>query len=165
MICDPQNGYPHIQWPADFRPENADLFAYGEIDIHAPIEIVWHHIVTATEWPKWYPHIQNVKIQNSAAGRLEERAVILWTAYGVPLESPVIEFDLYSRISWISCRPGYTPEWYQTWGLVSLEDKCRVSMGKVGRGPNAVARRDSGDNALHTHHDLWLKALKRRAEA
>lgn len=51
VMADLQNRCPDVRWPVDFRPEDADLFLYSEIDIHAPIKRVWRHIVEATEWP------------------------------------------------------------------------------------------------------------------
>jgi hypothetical protein len=164
MMAELQKRCPDIRWPVDFRPEDADLFIYSETDIQAPIQRVWHHIVKATEWPNWYPNAQNVSVQNGAEGVLGEGAVILWTNFGLPMESPIIEFNPYSRVSWIGYRPGYTPEWYQTWDLVSIGSGCHVAMGEVGRGPNAIELRDAGEHAVHMRHKLWLRALKQRAE-
>jgi hypothetical protein len=125
---------------------------------------VWQHIVEATEWPKWYPDAQDVKVQNGAAGVLREGAVISWTTFGLPMESRVTEFSPYSRISCIGYRPGYTPEWYHTWGLISIGRACHVAIGEVGKGPNAIALRDAGEHARHRGHELWLRALQQRAE-
>lgn len=77
-----------IHWPAEFRPDTADLFSHNELLIEAPCEKVWNHIIDATNWPHWYPNSKDVQLLNGAKV-LGPDVRWRWTTFGLAIESHV----------------------------------------------------------------------------
>jgi len=42
-----------INWPDNYKPENAGFFVHNEIDINAEPQIVWDILIKAEDWPNW----------------------------------------------------------------------------------------------------------------
>jgi hypothetical protein len=64
--------YADIHWPDGFHPEQADFFAHNEIVVNASCKTVWDHVIEAEKWPSWYSNSHNMKLLNSADGKLHE---------------------------------------------------------------------------------------------
>jgi hypothetical protein len=63
--------YADIRWPDGFHPEQADLFAHNEIVVKASCKTVWNNLIEAEKWPSWYSNSKNMKLLNSADGKLQ----------------------------------------------------------------------------------------------
>jgi len=148
-----------INWPQEFNPATADLFAHNELVLSASCEQVWQHIVDASEWPQWYPNAKEVKFLNGAKN-LGEGVVWRWTTFGFAIESRINEFIPHSRIGWFGYKPGTPPSFYHTWYLKPERHSCRVVTEEVGIGPAARQLRETKETLLHRGHDLWLATLK-----
>jgi hypothetical protein len=61
-----------IHWPEGFHPEQANLFAHNEIDVHASCTKAFANLVDAEAWPTWYPNSHIVKILTAGDGKLHE---------------------------------------------------------------------------------------------
>jgi Polyketide cyclase / dehydrase and lipid transport len=151
-----------IHWPNGFHPEQADLFAHNEIDIHASCEKAFANIADAQEWPSWYPNSHNVKVLNSPDGKLHEGARFSWDTFGVHIESRVHEFVPGSRIGWFGDGTGMNA--YHTFLLLKTGEGCHIATEEVVKGPGAVEFRQKQPDAMHEGHDLWLSTLKQRSE-
>jgi uncharacterized protein YndB with AHSA1/START domain len=151
-----------IHWPAGHTPADADLFAHNELLIHASCSIVWQHLVQAQTWPEWYPNSHNVKLLNSADGRLHQDTQFSWDTFGAHIESQVHEFAPDSRIGWFGHGTGMDA--YHTFLLLKTPGGCRVVTEEVVRGPGALEFRKKDPDAMHRGHDLWLSVLKKVSE-
>ncbi len=148
-----------IHWPDGFDPSTADLFSHNSLQIDAPCERVWQHIIEATKWPEWYPNSKDVRILDGAS-RLAADGVFRWTTFGLPLESRINEFVPYSRIGWYGYAPGTAPTFYHTWYLQAQGDGCLVVTDEVGKGSDAQHLRETDEGLMHRGHDLWLATLR-----
>jgi hypothetical protein len=151
-----------IHWPDGFHPEQADLFAYNEIVVHASCEKVFANFVDAQAWPSWYPNSHNVKALNSQDGKLYKEARFSWDTFGLHIESRVHEFVPGSRIGWFGDGTGLNA--YHTFLLLKTDEGCHIVTEQVAKGPGAIDLRQKQPNAMHEGHDLWLSALKQRSE-
>jgi uncharacterized protein YndB with AHSA1/START domain len=151
-----------LHWPKGFRPEQADLFAHNEIEIHASCEEVFAIMADAQAWPSWYPNCQNVKVLNSQDGKLHEETRFSWDTFGLHFESRVHEFVPNSPIGWFGDSP--TTNGYHTYLLSKSNEGCRVVTEEVVKVPGAVELRKTHSQAMHEGHDLWLRNLKQRSE-
>jgi hypothetical protein len=151
-----------IHWPNGFHPEQADLFAHNEIVVHASCEKVFAKIVDAQVWPSWYPNSENVKVLNSADGKLHIGTQFSWDTFGVHIESRINEFVPNSRIGWFGDGPGMIA--YHTFLLLKTDVGCHIVTEEVVKGAGAVEFRQKQPNAMHDGHDLWLSTLKERSE-
>jgi uncharacterized protein YndB with AHSA1/START domain len=153
-----------IHWPEGFDPANADLFSHNELDIDAPCERIWQHIIDATRWPEWYPNSKDVHLLNGAKV-LGADTTWRWTTFGLPLESKVHEHVPYTRLGWYGYAPGAKPTFYHTWYLTPRGGGSHVVTDEVGIGNDAAHLRQSDEGMMHRGHDLWLATLKWVAES
>lgn len=163
MKQDLTNRSAAIHWPTGFAPEQADLFAHNEIHVDASCERVWSHIVDASNWPAWYPNSRDVRLLDGDPV-LKANSVFRWTTFGLPLESRVHEFTPHERLGWYGYAPGTEPNFYHAWYLKPAGGGCLVVTDEVGIGAAARQFRQADEGAMHRGHDLWLAALKWKAE-
>jgi uncharacterized protein YndB with AHSA1/START domain len=148
-----------IHWPEGFDPSTADLFSHNALQIDAPCERVWQHIIEATKWPEWYPNSKDVRILDDSS-RLAAGSVFRWTTFGLPLESRINEFVPFSRIGWYGYAPGASPAFYHTWYLQPQGGGCLAVTDEVGKGSDARHLRETDEGLMHRGHDLWLATLR-----
>lgn len=153
---------PEIHWPSGFEPKNADLFAHNAIEIEAPCAVAWSRLISAEEWPKWYPNSSDVRVQSSGRGVLNHGATFQWRTFGLDIASRVHEFEPERRLGWFGDAPGLNA--YHTWLLTEGGGKCRVVNEEVVKGPAAVKLRQSDPDAMHKGHDRWNEVLKQASE-
>jgi hypothetical protein len=115
--------YPDIHWPDGFHPEQADLFAHNEIVVRASCKTVWDHIIEAEKWPSWYSNSHNMKLLNSADGKLHEDTRFSWDTFGLHVECRIGEFVASSRIGWFGDSNGANA--YHTFLLLKVEGSVR----------------------------------------
>ena len=125
--------FKDIHWQDGFHPEQADLFAHNEIVVHASCEKVFALIADAQVWPLWYPNSHNVKLQNSADGKLHRGTRFLWDTFGVHIERSVREFVPNSRIG--SFGDGTGMHAYHTFLLLKTDEGCHIVTEEVVKGP------------------------------
>ena len=151
-----------IHWPEGFHPEQANLFAHNEIDVHASCTKAFANLVDAEAWPTWYPNSHNVKILTAGDGKLHEGSRFTWETFGSHLESEVHEFIPDQRLGWFGSGTGSRA--YHTFFLLPTSDGCHVITEEVAKGPLAVVGRYMFPRTMHEGHDVWLKTLKARSE-
>jgi hypothetical protein len=89
-----------IHWPEGFHPEQANMFAHNEIDIHASCTKAFANLVDAETWPAWYPNSHNVKILTAGDGKLHDGSRFSWETFRSHTESEVHEFVPDQRLGW-----------------------------------------------------------------
>jgi hypothetical protein len=151
-----------IHWPKGYVPEIAELFAHNEIMVNASCKRVWQHLVEAQVWPNWYSNSKDVRIADSADGKLKKASKFNWNTFGLEIESVIHEFVPDSRLGWFGKGPDMQA--YHTWLLTSVGQQCKVITEEVTNGPAAAVWRKNDPGALHNGHDVWLERLKEVAE-
>ena len=151
-----------IHWPKGFEPEQADLFAHNEIDIHAGCEIAFSNLIDAEAWPSWYSNSKDVTVLNTPDHRLRKNARISWETFGFHIESRVWEFESGSRLGWFG--DGQDVHAYHTFLLTKSPEGCHIVTEEVVKGPGAIQFREQQPNGMHEGHQLWLTTLKDRSE-
>src|ERR1700686_5045936 len=151
--------YADIHWPDGFHPEQADFFAHNEIVVKASCKTVWDHIIEAEKWPSGYSNSHNMKLLNSANGKLHEDTRFSWDTFGLHVDCRIGEFVANSRIGWFEDSNGTNA--YHTFPLLDVDEGCHIITEEVVKGKGAVEFR----HAVHEGHDLWLKALKDLSES
>lgn len=151
-----------IHWPEGFHPEQANMFAHNEIDIHASCTKAFANLVDAEMWPAWYPNSHNVKILTAGDGKLHDGSRFSWETFRSHTESEVHEFVPDQRLGWFGNGTGTRA--YHTFFLLNTSEGCHVITEEVVKGPLAVVVRYIIPQTMHDGHELWLKTLKARSE-
>jgi hypothetical protein len=107
--------YADIHWPDGFHPEQADFFAHNEIVVKASCKTVWDHVIEAEKWPSWYSNSHNMKLLNSADGKLHEDTRFSGDTFGLHVHCRIGEFVANSRIGDSNGTNAITPSCCSTW--------------------------------------------------
>ncbi len=172
---------PDVHWPAVMSLRSSEMFAHTGVDIYAPCEAVWNHLVQAERWPRWLTNAGKVKIKGGSEV-LQRHTRFTWSGFDLPLDSGVFdeffrhEVDSevyecvpYSRLGWFTYGPltlrGPLCATYQNWLLASTGPRtCRVTLEEVATGPAARYARGQCPEIMHSSHQRWLQELKRVSE-
>lgn len=157
--CSPQRTDPH--WPPALAPGQAALFSHNEVEVNASCARVWSVLIDAPHWPDWYSNARDVTIAGGTS-QLALGSHFNWRTFGVAVQSEVLEFEPFSRLSWQGRTQGMTA--YHTWRLDSLPGRCHVVTQETNDGPAALALRRDKPDAIHEGHVLWLAQLKAATE-
>ena len=146
-----------MSWPDDHRPERCPVSSFNELAITAPIEVVWRHLIRATEWPACYGNAKNIVIDGAA--ELGPGVLFHWTTFGLRVHTTVREFEPERRLAWFGS--GYGSSGYHTWTLAPTATGCHVVTEETQRGFLPSIGRWYIRGALHKQHQLWLEGLAR----
>ena len=155
-------GTDDIRWPERYVPDEATFFVHNEVDISAPPQVVWDVLVEASTWADWYEGARNVQLAAEDATSLDAGAVFDWETMGFSFRSTVVEFQPPMRLGWESRKS--TLKGYHAWLLVPVEGGTRLVTDESQFGLLAVLQRWFQPNKLRRLHDVWLAAIKERAE-
>jgi uncharacterized protein YndB with AHSA1/START domain len=75
---------------------DAPVFSFAEIEIGAPIEVVWQVLTGIARWPTWNPDVKSVSIAGPAA----EGTTFRWKAGPGTITSTVVRVDRPRLIAW-----------------------------------------------------------------
>ncbi|MET1259023.1 SRPBCC domain-containing protein [Flagellimonas sp. DF-77] len=152
-----------INWPENYKPEDAGFFVHNEIDINAEPQIVWDILVKAEDWSTWYLGAKDVKIQNSNLAQLEENTIFSWKTMGQNFESTTIkEFEPPYRLSWEATKNNIRG--YHAWLIIPTNNGCKVITSETQHGFLTFMQKIFLPNKLEKLHDIWLTELKNKAE-
>ena len=137
--------------------ENAPVKATSEVVIKAPIVKVWQILTTIDEWPKWQSTVSAAHLN----GGLEPGTTFTWTNGGAKIKSRIALIQRPETIGWTGT--AYEAHAIHIWSLRTLPD-----------GNTLVRSTESMDGLLLTlfyssrdlekSHQIWLQALKHKAE-
>ena len=157
-------GAERIHWPRRYEPDGATFFVHNEIEVDAPVEVVWGVLMEATTWPDWYEGASDVRLEPEGTMLLQADSVLRWRTMGFSFRSEVVEFEPPLRLGWESRKA--TLKGYHAWLLVPLEDgRTRIVTDESQFGLLAVLQSWFPPGKLRRLHDVWLEAIKERAEA
>lgn len=151
-----------IHWPKGFAPQEADVFVHNEISINAPASVIWQNLIEATLWPTWYSNSADVRILGPNKSILQGNSDFAWKTFGFPIKSQIHEFVPNTRIGWFG--DGFKIRAYHTWLIIPKSGGCNVVTEETQNGPSAVSFNTQQPTAMYDGHELWLTALKFRAE-
>lgn len=159
--------YDKVKWPARFDPKVSAIYALNDIDVKAPPEVVWKLLVDATNWSKYFPPEDQVKILNG------ESELALGTKYsrvtvGHLMNLVVTEFEANRRLSWMTVVDGDTTgsTAYHGWVITPTATGSHVLTEETQQGPwflEVLGNKHPG--GLYRYHQEWVETLARAAEA
>jgi len=150
-----------IHWPDRYAPERVAVRVRNEIAIDAAPERVWAGLIRAADWPAWYPNSSDVTIEDGARD-LSAGARFTWRTFGVAVRSRVCEFEPYQRIGWDGA--GTMLDVYHAWLIEPRGAGCWVLTEENQNGLAARAQALFMPSRMREGHDVWLAALKAKAE-
>jgi uncharacterized protein YndB with AHSA1/START domain len=151
-----------IVWPQEFDPEPAPVHVRNEIEIAAPSERVWAWLIRAPIWPTWYRNSKGVRILSGLPPDLRLATRFHWWTFGVPITSEVREFVPCERLAWDAHGLGVRA--YHAWLISPTARGCHVLTEETQHGWGAQLQAFLMPNRMSKHHQIWLEALRERAE-
>jgi uncharacterized protein YndB with AHSA1/START domain len=159
--------YDHVIWPKQYDPKTSAIYALNDIDVNAPLEVVWKSLVDAENWSSYFPPEDQVKI---LSGEPELALGTKWTrvTVGIPTRLIVTEYVPISRLAWSTTVDGDETgsSAYHGWVITPTENGCHVLSEETQQGPyflEEVGRKNPG--VLYRYHQEWIESLARAAEA
>lgn len=151
-----------INWPRQYEPEGATFYLRNQIYIAASPQTIWDVLIEAEAWPEWYEGAYNVDLPGDAT-RLGAGMAFTWRTMGQNFTTDVVEFEPPYRMGWESRKSSIKA--YHAWLISPVEGGSRVITDESQFGFLAVMQKMFMPNKLSDLHDVWLAALKQRAEA
>src|SRR4051794_5336483 len=87
-------------WPAELRPEDAPVYTVNSLEIAAPVDSVWRHLVLAARWPEFYANAHDVWVESGPGPELGLGTVFRWRTFGVPVRTRVICCEPRVALAW-----------------------------------------------------------------
>ena len=152
-----------INWPEDYKPEDAGFFVHNEIDVEADAQVVWDLLIEAEAWPNWYEGMKNVKVNTNDNGILDGESVLSFETMGQHFKTVTIkEFEPPFRLSWEAKKNDIRG--YHAWLIISTDDGCKIVTSESQHGFKAFLQKVFMPNKLRKLHDVWLEGFKNKAE-
>jgi Polyketide cyclase / dehydrase and lipid transport len=144
--------------PTSIDPD-APVIAHHEIDIRAPIEIVWNLHSDVNEWTTWQGDITAAHIDED----FEPGASFAWTSFGFSVTSTIYEVADRSRVLWGGSAEGITG--VHEWLFEETSDGVHVTTNESFAGVPVVADSTAMQSMLDASLTSWLEHLKVAAES
>ena len=145
------------EWPPGFDPRTAPVYVRNEISTSLAAEQLWPALITATDWPRWYPHARRVSISGGGEA-LTAGSRFTWTTLNVRVKTQVTEFEPARRLAWSGTGPA--ARGYHRWILTPASDGgCLVVTEEVQVG--LLPRLNAGRlrRSLLANHQRWIEGL------
>jgi len=159
--------YNHVIWPHQYDPKTSAIYAFNDIDVNAPPEVVWKLLVDAEKWSSYFPAENQVKILTG------EPELALGTKYsrvtvGFLMNLIVTECVPISRIAWSTtvASDATGSSAYHGWVITPTDNGCHVLSEETQQGAfflEELGRKNPG--ALYRYHQEWVERLAHAAEA
>ncbi|MFL1999158.1 MULTISPECIES: SRPBCC family protein [unclassified Microbacterium] len=152
-----------LNWPPEFHPDRAPVFAHNEIVTARPAPDLWPALIRAAEWPEWYAHASDVR----GIGPGEDLflgATFSWKTLGVRVTTTVTELVPHRALAWRGTARG--SRGYHRWVLHPTADGgCRIVTEEVQVGPIPTMLAARLRKNLAVYHQEWLEGLVAHGEA
>ena len=137
----------------------APVIARHEIDISAPLEIVWRLHTDVNDWTTWQTDIT----ASHADGSFEPGASFDWTSFGFSVRSTIYEVVDRSRVLWGGTAEGITG--VHEWQFDESSGVVHVTTIEFFAGEPVAADSTAMQSMLDTSLTSWLAHLKAAAES
>jgi hypothetical protein len=137
----------------------APVVTHHQVDIAAPLGVVWHLHTDVNEWPSWNQEITAAKIE----GEFERGSSFTWTSWGVTVTSTIHVVEDRSRTLWSGPVQGVMG--IHEWRFEQTRSGVHVETDESWSGDPVEADPDGLRAALDTSLVAWLGRLKTQAES
>ena len=138
---------------------NAPVVAHHQVDITAPLDVVWHLHTDVNGWPSWNLEITAAKIE----GEFERGNSFTWTSWGLTVTSTIHLVEDHARTLWSGPVQGITG--IHEWRFEQTRSGVHVATDESWSGDPVEADPDSLRAALDESLVAWLGRLKTEAES
>jgi hypothetical protein len=138
---------------------DAPVVTHHEIDIAAPLEVVWHLHTDVNAWPSWNAEITAANID----GAFERGNSFTWTSWGQTVTSTIHVVEDRSRTLWSGPLRGVLG--IHEWRFEQTPSGVHVATDESWSGEPVEADPDSLRDALAESLVAWLGRLKTQAES
>lgn len=159
--------YDKVIWPKKYDQQVSAIYALNDIDIKAPVEVVWKLLIDAEHWSTYFPPENQVKIYN------EDKELTLgakWSrvTVGFPMSLIITEFEPFHRLSWATTVDDdhTNSSAYHGWVITPTQEGCHVLTEETQQGSwflEELGRKNP--SALYRYHQQWVEQLARASEA
>jgi Polyketide cyclase / dehydrase and lipid transport len=151
---------PRSPWPEHLDPDSSSVFVHNELQTSASCAAVWDTLIRATEWPSWYRHARDVRLDDGAE-RLSADSSFRWQASGQRVRSSVRVFEPGRELAW-DARNALIRV-HHRWSFEERDAGCFIVTEEAQRGPLPWATRPIARRIMLGAHQEWLECLGRRA--
>ena len=138
---------------------DAPVVAQHQVDIAAPLDVVWHLHTDVNGWPSWNPEITAAKIE----GEFEQGNSFTWTSYGLTVTSTIHVVKDHARTLWSGPVQGIMG--IHEWRFEPTRSGVHVATEESWSGDPVEADPNSLRAALDESLVSWLGRLKTQAES
>jgi hypothetical protein len=138
---------------------DAPVVTHHQVDIAAPLDVVWHLHTDVNEWPAWNQEITAAKIE----GEFEPGTRFTWTSWDLTVTSTIHVVEDHSRTLWSGPVQGILG--IHEWCFEQTRSGVHVTTAESWSGDPVEADSDSLRAALDKSLVAWLGRLKTQAES
>jgi uncharacterized protein YndB with AHSA1/START domain len=132
--------------------------ARREIEVAAPVEVVWSVLTDFERWPKWNPAVKSLSLE----GGVSEGSTFRWKAGPGKITSTIGRVESLRLIAWTGRTLGIGA--VHAWQLERSAAGTVVRTEEAFQGPFARLLRRSLQKTLQSSLENDLQALKAEAE-
>ncbi|MEU2349235.1 SRPBCC family protein [Modestobacter sp. NPDC049651] len=137
----------------------APVLAHHEIDVAAPLDVVWSLHTDVNAWPGWQTDITEAHLE----GPLERGTSFAWSSSGLRVTSTVYALTDRARVLWGGTANGITG--IHEWLFEETPAGTHVVTNESFSGGLVSANPQMAQQMLDASLAGWLDSLKRAAEA
>jgi hypothetical protein len=138
---------------------DAPVVTHHEIDIAAPLDVVWRLHTDVNQWPSWNLEITAAKI----AGEFQPGNSFTWTSWGVTVTSTIHVVEDHSHTVWSGPTQGIMG--IHEWRFEETPSGVHVATNESWSGDPVEGDADGFRAALDTSLVSWLGRLQTQAES
>jgi len=137
----------------------APVIAHHDVDIDAPLDVVWQLHTDVNSWPTWQTDISAARID----GTFEPAAAFDWTSFGFSVRSTIYDVAEGSRVLWGGTADGITG--IHEWIFDETPTGVHVTTNESFAGDPVEADAAGMQSMLDSSLASWLGHLKAAAES
>jgi uncharacterized protein YndB with AHSA1/START domain len=137
---------------------DAPVLAFAELEIDAPVDIVWDTLTAIDEWPAWNPDVKAASLHGPVAAGSTFR----WKAGPATISSTIERVERPTLIAWSGATLGIRA--IHVWRLQPLDGRTRASTEESYSGLVARVLRRPLQKTLDKALGDGIRHLKAEAE-
>lgn len=139
--------------------QTAPIISRHEIDIQAPVEVVWEIQTDINAWPQWRSAVSSASFEDT----LKPGAVFKWEDSGLKITSTIRQVIPHRRIVWTGPAQGINA--VHVWEFTTTATGVHVHTEESWNGDGLQAQAEKLQPLLDQSLKSWLSLLKARSEA
>jgi hypothetical protein len=137
----------------------APVVAHHQVEIAAPLDVVWHLHTDVNDWPSWNLEITAAKIE----GEFEGGNSFSWSSWGLTVTSTIHVVEDQARTLWSGPAQGIMG--IHEWRFEQTRSGVHVTTNESFSGDPVEADPDGLRSVLDESLVAWLGRLKTQAES